>query len=340
VCQGACLYVFARNQVFGNLFNHDDAKMMQNHTQITLTVPDLDEALDFFTRRLSFRLEMILPADSPHTALLSGQDITLRLESRAALPTHRQIEAGQLIISRVNETDAWHVGRAEMQYRDLIPGRMGGRFIASHIRIPVGGPVPDYVHYHHVRFQMIYCVTGWARLVYEDQGEPFIFAAGDCVLQPPTIRHRVLEASDGLEVIELGAPAIHETWADHELSLPTKQILPTRSFHHQRFVRHQARSADWQPWRAGFTTRDTGIADATNGLAAVCVVKAETNATTQLTHTSEFLFIFVLNGQLELRPANEKLQAHESCVIPANQDCTLFAEAGAEFLWVTLSNNA
>jgi quercetin dioxygenase-like cupin family protein len=41
---------------------------------------------------------------------------------------------------------------------------------------------------------MIYCHRGWVRVVYEDQGEPFVMHPGDCVLQPPGIRHRVLEA--------------------------------------------------------------------------------------------------------------------------------------------------
>ena len=44
-----------------------------------------------------------------------------------------------------------------MQYRDLIPSRLDGSIIASHIRIPDGGPVPELVHYHTVGFQLIYC---------------------------------------------------------------------------------------------------------------------------------------------------------------------------------------
>ena len=108
-----------------------------------------------------------------------------------------------------------------MQYRDLIPDRQGGRYIASHIRIPDGGPVPDYVHFHEIRFQLIYCYRGWVRVVYEDQGEPFVMNAGDCVLQPPLIRHRVLESSAGLEVVEIGVPAVHATHVDHERALPT-----------------------------------------------------------------------------------------------------------------------
>ena len=107
-----------------------------------------------------------------------------------------------------------------MRYRDLIPDRWGGSFVASHITIPEGGPVPDYVHFHKVRFQMIFVKSGWVRLVYEDQGDPFVMVAGDCVLQPPEIRHRVLESSPGLEVIEIGCPALHETIADWSLALP------------------------------------------------------------------------------------------------------------------------
>ena len=38
-----------------------------------------------------------------------------------------------------------------MLYRDLIPDRLGGSaIVASHIRIPEGGPVGDSVHYHKV----------------------------------------------------------------------------------------------------------------------------------------------------------------------------------------------
>ena len=54
-------------------------------------------------------------------------------------------------------------GRAGMTYRDLIPSRLGGRFIASHITIPNGGPVADWVHFHKIRFQIIFCRRGWVQ---------------------------------------------------------------------------------------------------------------------------------------------------------------------------------
>jgi catechol 2,3-dioxygenase-like lactoylglutathione lyase family enzyme len=242
-----------------------DAASLAEHVrmaQVVLPCRDLATTLAFFTDRLGFKVNLIFPADSPQTAVVSGHGLTLRLETGtpaapmtlrllcdlAALPagtphtlsapdgTRIELAEARLplevpegtrefVLTRMSE--GWGVGRAGMQYRDLIPSRLGGRFIASHIRIPVGGPVPDYVHFHRIRFQMIYCKAGWARLVYEDQGAPFLFHAGDCVLQPPEIRHRVLEASDGLEVIEIGCPALHETFADHAMTLPTPHLLPS-----------------------------------------------------------------------------------------------------------------
>ena len=70
------------------------------------------------------------------------------------------------------------------------------------------------------------CVAAGSDVVYEDQGEPFVMREGDLVLQPPEIRHRVLESSPGLEVIEIGAPAVHATFADHELRAAER--LPIR----------------------------------------------------------------------------------------------------------------
>ena len=78
------------------------------------------------------------------------------------------------VLSRIGDDAQWTTGRAGMRYRDLIPDRQGGRFIASHIQIPNGGSVPDYVHFHNIHFQMIYCYKGWVRLVYEDQGPAFV----------------------------------------------------------------------------------------------------------------------------------------------------------------------
>ena len=231
-----------------------------------------------------------------------------------------------------------------MHYRDLIPDRQGGRFIASHIHIPKGGPVPDYVHYHRIRFQMIYCYRGWVRVVYEDQGPAFVMRAGDCVLQPPGIRHRVLDCSPGLEVIEVSCPADHETRVEHELTLPTSSRRPERDFDGQRFVQHQAGKASWQSWRrAGFEARDCGIAAATRNLAEVRVVRpTEATSVEGLAHEGELLFWFILKGEADLRlegQPDHELAAGDACALPPGLRHGLFnCSADLEWLEVTLPN--
>ncbi len=142
------------------------------------------------------RLDIIYPADDPHTALLSGADRKVRLTTRAdapALPaTPGELAPFKPEFQVTRAADTASPGRAGMLYRDLIPGRLGGRYIASHILIPNAGPVADWVHFHRVAFQMIFVRTGWVRVVYEGQGDPFVMNSGDLVLQPPEIRHRVL----------------------------------------------------------------------------------------------------------------------------------------------------
>lgn len=302
----------------------------------------------------------LLPATTPalpHT--LSGPD-DLLIELVDAVPQLLIPEGTQefvltRMLSASSGEEVWGAGRAGMLYRDLIPSRLGGRFVASHIRIPDAGPVPDYVHFHRVRFQMIYCKSGWVRLVYEDQGEPFILQAGDCVLQPPEIRHRVLEASAGLEVIEIGCPAIHETCGDPEMPLPTPVYRPERFFQHQQFVHHQLAYAKWLPSALhGFGERDTGIAAATQGLADVRVLRAggaahepedlATTATSSLQqHDGEFLFFFVLSGNVDLLWINaqgvqtiEHLNANDSVVLPSGSAYRWLIPGAAELLQVRM----
>lgn len=324
---------------------------------VVLPCPDLDATAAFFTETLGFCIDAVFPADDPRVVEISGHGLHIRLQRdmegspgvlRLVRDPSAPGESGDLIapngtriqmvpseppldmpvlepsfvLSRDDTDRGWHTGRAGMLYRDLIPGRQGGRFIASHIRIPDGGPVPDYVHFHTIRFQMIFCVTGWVRVVYEDQGRPFVLEAGDCVLQPPRIRHRVLECSPGLEVVEITCPAEHETRADHDLSLPTAGVDPERAFDGQRFVRHVASGAPWSAWRfAGFEARDTGMAVATRGLAGCRVVRPNTDnaSTPAAVHRAEFLFLFVLRGGFRFQGDGTAvaLSAKDALVVPA-----------------------
>jgi quercetin dioxygenase-like cupin family protein len=342
--------------------------------EVVLPCRDLDETLAFFVDQLGFQLEVISPADDPTTAVVSAAGTRLRLLRDAAGDpgtirlatdggTPRQVvapngtvvvlepdtatvvlPAGQpeFTISRHADDGTWVVGRAGMRYRDLIPGRQGGRFIASHIVIPDAGPVPDYVHYHRIRFQMIYCYRGWVRVVYEDQGESFVLEAGDCVLQPPEIRHRVLESSADLHVIELSCPAEHETFAEHTITLPTATRAPERDFGGQRFHCHRAATADWKPWNVdGFEHRDLGLAGASDDLAHVAVVRGGSGVPRSFErHAAELRFVFVLAGHGAFhREENDPvlLVAGDAVVVPPGerhgfQNCS----TDFEFLNVTI----
>src|SRR5262245_57099264 len=141
-----------------------------------------------FLERLGFRLEEIAPADDPAEALMTGHGLQLRLERayrggvELILPAGGTLAPGRysgpagvavevsgpgaasvaptapaFIHTRFAETP-FHEGRAGLLYRDLLPSRLGGRWIASHIRAPRAGPVKDRVHHHAVRLQLIYCL--------------------------------------------------------------------------------------------------------------------------------------------------------------------------------------
>ena len=316
--------------------------------EVVLPCADLPPTLEFFVEQLGFRVEVIFPAEEPRVATLSGHGLRIRLEPGPGDPGVIRIAGGgdpltapngtrieyvdpdpplevpplapAFILTRAAESAGSGEGRAGMLYRDLIPGRLGGRFIASHISIPGGGPVSDWVHFHKIRFQLIFCAKGWVRVVYEDQGPPFVLRAGDCVLQPPRIRHRVLEASPGLEVVEIGCPALHETLADHDLALPTGRLDPTRDFDGQRFQRHVAAETAWTAHGdTGFQRRDAGMAQATDGLAEVRVIRPGPGVQGFAAdgYQGELLFGFVLEGRAVLDHAGvHPLGPDDAFVIP------------------------
>ena len=267
---------------------------------------DLNRAIADLQRE-GFRLDVIYPADDPKAALLSRAAETVRvaLQDAPPLPVRAADFTPEFVLTGAGEQSVQ--GRAGMLYRDLIPGRLGGRYIASHITIPDGGPVPDWVHYHRVSLQLIFVRRGWVRVVYQDQGEPFVMNEGDLVLQPPGIRHRVLESSPGLEVIEISAPALHETFADHDLLLPNDD-RPGLTYGGQRFLRHISADAPWSDFRGG-EAQETGMREATGGLAEVRVVRPADPEIAFAPHDGELVFGFVIAGSASLdgsglRPAD------------------------------------
>jgi hypothetical protein len=102
--------------------------------------------------------------------------------------------------------------RSYARYRDLgIAAATHGLATASVIKfVP---PCTDEVrqrHTHAVHFQMIYVLKGWLKSEFEGQGT-HLMKQGSCWIQPPNIRHTVLDYSDDCEVLEVVLPADFET---------------------------------------------------------------------------------------------------------------------------------
>ncbi|MEM6304848.1 MAG: cupin domain-containing protein [Pseudomonadota bacterium] len=325
--------------------------------EVLLPTQELRDDLPFFTKTLGMRLENIFPADDPAVASFSGHGLRVRVEKGADVPPGRlriltddpdSFAAGarqltapngtrvdivpltprveqpatqhEFVVRRLKDEAPWIIGRAGMHYRDLIESRLGGSIIASHIRIPDGGPVPDMVHYHTVGFQLIFCYRGWVDVLYEDQGDVIRLHAGDCVTQPPGIRHRVVEASAEIEVIEIGVPAEHITTIDHDFVLPNGNGDPNREWDGQTFVHHIKDQAVWTPFRLpGFTSRDTGIAAGTKGVAGIEVVRWQGGETRPARHDADIHFTFVMEGTMTLSADGQEdraLEPGDAFVIP------------------------
>jgi mannose-6-phosphate isomerase-like protein (cupin superfamily) len=347
--------------------------------EMVLPCKSLQETIDFFVSRLGFELVSISPADDPTRAILWGCGLRIRLERDApgtpgslclylqdadavvgsdrelsapngtkieivqwAEDGHRSFPTPSFSLCRHADDSLWREGRAGLRYRDLVPERQGGRLIASHIQIPQGGPVADYVHFHKVEFQIIYCYRGWVRVVYEDQGPPFVMEPGDCVLQPPQIRHRVLESAPGLEVVEIACPAEHETLTAGEFVLPTGVLDTKRLFSSQRFVWHKAADAIWDSsWLKGFECCDTGVSKGSAKFARVHVLRRIKRSEAFLqSHAGELSFFFLLEGGMTLHAAGQRdvrLGEADAFVIPAGLNFAFFDPTDElELLEVTL----
>lgn len=108
----------------------------------------------------------------------------------------------------------WTQGLREIfEYRDLgIEAGSNGDYVAQVIRAK-GKQAGDQIHhwhYHECRFQMVYILKGWARFEYEGVGVRTL-RQGDCINQVPMLRHREIDCSDDLELLEIVSPADFRT---------------------------------------------------------------------------------------------------------------------------------
>jgi mannose-6-phosphate isomerase-like protein (cupin superfamily) len=328
------------------------------------------EATVEFLERFGFRLEEIAPADDPAEALMTGRGLRLRLERDFRGPVElvvpagdglvegRHLAPGGLVIEVVTPQEPsdprpapafvhtrlaeapFHEGRAGLFYRDLVPSRMDGRWIASHICAATGGPVKDRVHHHAVRLQLIYCLSGEAQLVYEEQGPPFTVRAGDLVLQPPGLRHQVLSASAGFEVVEIASPAWHPTSVDHDMLLPSPARAPDRLRQGQRFLHAVEERCQPETVARGVEARDLGLHVASGGLASARVLHFREAGSVKLREARDLEFLFVRAGAGWIDGAGKAdLETGDALALPPGP-FALAGSPGLKVLEVTVSSVA
>jgi len=112
-------------------------------------------------------------------------------------------------VSHHREEDFAKGLRSYAHYRDLGMAAATHGMVQAHVIRFVPPCRPEDVsklHYHDVQFQMVYVLKGWITTELDGQGA-HVMRAGSCWLQPPRIKHKVLDYSDDCEVLEIVLPA-------------------------------------------------------------------------------------------------------------------------------------
>ena len=115
--------------------------------------------------------------------------------------------------------------RGYFEYRDLgIKRATRGQVVAHVIRARPGKAPHGEWHAHDCKVQFVYVLKGWVLFEYEGVGKVKM-RAGTCFYQPPNIRHRELNHSRDLEMIEVVSPAAFRTVS---LEKPAARRSPAR----------------------------------------------------------------------------------------------------------------
>jgi mannose-6-phosphate isomerase-like protein (cupin superfamily) len=133
---------------------------------------------------------------------------------RAAKPAAKPRAKQRFTVSHLLDSDFVGGLRSYARYRDLGIAEATGGMVQAHV-IRMVPPCTDEArkaHYHDVEFQMVYVLRGSMTTDFDAKG-PITMHAGSCWIQPPKIKHAVLDYSDDCEVLEIILPAEFETVA-------------------------------------------------------------------------------------------------------------------------------
>jgi quercetin dioxygenase-like cupin family protein len=156
---------------------------------------------------------------TPKTAKPGPRDAHDRATAGAKSRTGRAARTktatrSQAFVVSHHEPNAFKKGlRRYAHYRDLGIATATKGLARAHVIKMVPPCDPAEVskrHFHDVDFQMVYVLKGWIKGEYEGAGE-VTMREGSCWLQPPKIKHTVLDYSDDCELLEIIMPADFET---------------------------------------------------------------------------------------------------------------------------------
>jgi uncharacterized RmlC-like cupin family protein len=137
-----------------------------------------------------------------------------KAKTKAKAATAKRAKPQKFVVSRLRPQDFKTDGlRAYAQYRDLgINDATGGLAVAHVIRLkgPCDPKEVSKLHLHKADFQMIYVLDGTITGFFEGAGV-HTMKTGDAWLQPPSIKHKVLDYSDNCELLEIVLPGNFKT---------------------------------------------------------------------------------------------------------------------------------
>ena len=139
---------------------------------------------------------------------------TGKISARSRVAKSRTGPKRQSFVASHHRPDAFEGGlRRYAKYRDLGIAAATNGLARAHVIKMIPPCEPAEVskrHYHDVEFQMIYVLKGWIKGEYDGAGV-VTMREGSCWLQPPKIKHTVLDYSDDCELLEIILPADFET---------------------------------------------------------------------------------------------------------------------------------
>jgi quercetin dioxygenase-like cupin family protein len=104
--------------------------------------------------------------------------------------------------------------RSYAKTRDMGFAAVTGGLAQAHVNRrakPFNAKDVSIPHFHDVLFHMVYVLKGWSKCEFEGVGIVEM-REGSCWIQPPGIKHVVLDYSDDYEIFEVILPAQYDTF--------------------------------------------------------------------------------------------------------------------------------